>query len=57
LREIKRHELSVAKQMSHRCEMDSVGNIVITNTFVETYCNQTYGDHFEIYRKKSLCFE
>ena len=30
LREIQRHELSVAKQTSHRCEMDSVGNIVIT---------------------------
>ena len=59
MKEIKRYKLLVTKEMSHRYEMYSVGNIV--NNFVicmATDDNSTYhGAHFEMYRNiRSLCY-
>ena len=58
VRKIKQNKLPVAKSMNHRCKMYSVQRIVNTYVYIcmVTYHNQTYGDHFEIYRNiESLC--
>ena len=58
VREIKRYKFAVTKQINHRCEMYSVGNIV-NNCLISlvTDGNQTHDDHFELYRniKSWLC--
>ena len=60
MKEIKRHRLPLAKQMSHVYEVYSSGNIVsnhvISNIFAWWYILTYFADQFEMYtNNKSLC--